>query len=157
MRRRAIRFMIYLVVTIAAIMLEVFAGVKYGVNGWLVCALMAGSLLPLIWFAISPHITPGWVRQVLVNGARASADVLKDDPMDGMGYRGDDMWIDLPVEVHPENDEPFKAQMKIRLSQAVFGLMAHGKRVSVRYDPKDKSRVVLDGQLVKLPGKRVEA
>lgn len=154
MRKRAIRWMIYLVLTLAAILLEVFAGVKYRVNGWLLLGLVTCSLLPLIVFAVSPYVTPGWIRQIRRYGAKASADVLKGDPLDGMGYRGDDMWIDIPVEVHPNNEEPFRAFMKIRLSQAALGLPLHGKRVYVRYDPKDKNRVVLDGELVHLPGKR---
>lgn len=157
MRRRAIRWVIYLVLTLAAILLEVFAGVKYGVNGWLLFGLVACSLLPLLVFAISPYITPGWIRQVRAYGTKANADVLKDDPLDGIGYRGDDMWINLPVEVHPYDDEPFKAFMKIRLSQAALGLPLHGKRINVRYDPKDRSRVVLDGELVRLPRKRTGA
>lgn len=156
MRRRAVRFTIYLVVTLAALFLEAYAGITYRVNGWVVFGMMAVSLLPLIWFAGSPFLTPGWIKKVSVHGERAGADVLVEDPMDGMGYRGECMWIDLPVEVQPEDNEPFRAQMKIRLSQAAFGLPLKGKHVPVRFDPSDKSRVVLDGDLVKLPKRRME-
>src|SRR5512135_3584462 len=104
MRRRAVRFTIYLVVTLAALFLEAYGGITYQVNGWVVFGMMAVSLLPLIWFAVSPFTTPGWIKIVSAKGERAEADVLVEDPMDGMGYRGDDMWIHLPVEVQPQDD-----------------------------------------------------
>jgi hypothetical protein len=149
MRRRAVRFMIYLVVTIAAVLLELIGGIQYKANSWLVIGLMMVSLMPLLWFVVSPFITPGWLKRVLANGARASAEILNDDLMEGTGYRGNDMWVEIPVKVIPTDEDPFRSQMKIRLSQAVFSKFSQGKQIKVRYDPNEKSRVVLDGSLFK--------
>lgn len=154
MRKRAVRFTIYLIGTMAAFFLILFAGITYQVNGWVVFALLAASFLPLVWFIVSPYLTPGWIKQIQVNGTPAKALVLEEDIMQGTGYQGSDMWIDLRVEVKPQNEESFKSQVKIRLSQAVFGLPITGEKISVRFDPNDHSRVVLDGDLVKLQSTR---
>lgn len=151
MRKRAIRFTIYLIGTMAAFFLILYAGIAYKVNGLVIFGLLAASFIPLVWFIISPYLTPGWIKSIRDKGTSAKALVLEDDILQGTGYRGSDMWLDLPVEVQPQGEDSFKSQMKIRLSQAVFGLPMTGKSISVRFDPNDHSRVVLDGDLVQLP------
>ncbi len=156
MRKYAVRFLIYLLVTIAAVLIIVFAGVRYGVNGWLVTGLAVVSLAPMLWFVISPFLTAGWIEKVRESGKPAVAEVLQGDVMEGTSYRGDDRWLEMRVEVRPKGEKPYRANMKIKLSQAVFGMLKEGSLVNVRYDVQDKSRVVLAEDLLKIPGKRLE-
>jgi hypothetical protein len=92
--------------------------------------------------------TPGWVKQVRVQGQPAVAVVLADpqevaDLQRGGGYQGRDGWIDVAARVEPASAAPFEAAMKCRLSQALFGMLAAGMKVNVRYDPQNKNRVLL--------------
>jgi hypothetical protein len=151
MRRYAIRFLIYLLVTVAAILIILFAGISYGVNGWLVTGLAVVCLLPLLWFVISPYLTAGWINRVRANGRAATAEVMQGGIMEGTSYRGDDRWLEMRVEVRPKGERPFRANMKIKLSQAVFGMLQQGSQVTVRYDPQDRSHVVLADDLMKIP------
>lgn len=153
MRKYAVRFLIYLLVTIVSILIILFAGLQYNVNGWLVTGLAVVCLIPMLWFVISPYITAGWINRVRESGKSAKAEVLQGDIMEGTSYHGDDRWMEMRVEVRPKGEQPFRANMKIKLSQAVFGMLKQGSLVKVRYDPQDKSRVVLDEDLAEIPGK----
>jgi len=148
MSRHDIRFMIYLGVTIAALILMVVGGICYRVNSWLLVGLMMISMLPLLWFVLSPYFTPRWVKQVQASGVRAAAEVLSGCGLESIGSRGSDMWLEVPVQVHPQNGEPFRARLKIRLSEAMLRELSQGMKVRVRYDPHDQSKVVLDGRLL---------
>jgi len=110
MSRHDIRFMIYLGVTIAALILMVVGGICYRVNSWLLVGLMMISMLPLLWFVLSPYFTPRWVKQVQASGVRAAAEVLSGCGLESIGSRGSDMWLEVPVQVHPQNGEPFRAR-----------------------------------------------
>ena len=80
------------------------------------------------------------------NGEPASATVLSNPGkvIEGIGgYQGKDGWIDFEADVLTEVGEHHTATAKCRLSQALGGLMEPGLKVNVRYDPKDRKRVVL--------------
>jgi hypothetical protein len=94
--------------------------------------------------------TPGWIAKVRESGQPATALVLRDPAavaaMKGVGgYRGKDGWI----------EPPFEATMKCRLSEAMFGMLAAGMDVNVRYDPAAKEHVVLIDDANTLLQKRV--
>jgi hypothetical protein len=90
--------------------------------------------------------TPRWIKDVESHGKAAQAVILSDpkEILKGVaGYEGRDGWIDVQAQVQPAGDVPFEARMKCRLSQAVFGMLEIGMTVNVRYDPENKSRVLL--------------
>jgi len=100
-----------------------------------------GAMLKMMF---SP--TPRWIKGVEKNGKPASATVLSNPGkvIEGIGgYQGKDGWIDFEADVLTEVGEHFAATAKCRLSQALGGLMEPGLKVNVRYDPKDRKRVVL--------------
>jgi len=100
-----------------------------------------GAMLKMIF---SP--TPRWIMGVEKNGKPASATVLSNPGkvIEGIGgYQGKDGWIDFETDVLTEVGEHYSATAKCRLSQALGGLMEPGLKVNVRYDPKDRKRVVL--------------
>jgi hypothetical protein len=89
---------------------------------------------------------PRWIKKVEANGDPASATVLSNPGkvIEGIGgYEGKDGWIDFQADVLTEVGEQFTATAKCRLSQALGGMMEPGLKVNVRYDPKDRKRVVL--------------
>ena len=91
-------------------------------------------------------LTPGWIKNVEKNGKTAVAVVISDpqEVLKGVaGYQGKDGWIDVQARGEPADDAPFEAGMKCKLSQAIFGMLAIGMKVNVRYDPQDKKRVLL--------------
>jgi len=98
------------------------------------------------------RMTPGWVKEVARNGKSASATVLSDPKtiLQGVaGYQGKDGWIEVRTEVHPAEETSFPteeasfpANMTYRLSQALGGLLEPRVKVNVRYDPKNKKRVL---------------
>lgn len=110
-------------------------------------------------FKVMFGLTPGWIKDVEKKGKPASA-VVKSDPqavLKGVGsYEGRDGWIDVQVEVQPADEPAFEAKMKCKLSQAVFGAMRLGQTVNVRYDPKDKKRVLLTDDVQALLQSRVK-
>ena len=88
--------------------------------------------------------TPRWIKRVEKTGLPATAVVVSDpkEVMKGVyGYSGKDGWVDLEADVLTEIGEELKAKVKCRLSQT-FALEP-GTKVNVRYDPEDKTRVVL--------------
>jgi hypothetical protein len=100
-----------------------------------------GSMLKM---TLTPSLR--WIKGVERDGKPASATVLSDpkDVLDGVaGYQGKDGWIDFEAEILTEVGEQFTTKAKCRLSQALGGMMEPGMKVNVRYDPKDRKRVVL--------------
>ncbi len=90
--------------------------------------------------------SPSWLKDVEKHGRQASAVVLSDPKqiLKGVsGYQGRDGWIEVEVDVHPTDEASFKEKMKTRLSTALGGMLEPGMRVNVRYDPKDRRRVLL--------------
>jgi hypothetical protein len=92
--------------------------------------------------------TPRWIKAVRENGQPTVAVVLADPEevktlQRGGGYQGRDGWIDVPVQVQPAGNVPFAADMKCKLSQALFGMLAEGLQVNVRHDPQNPQRVLL--------------
>lgn len=98
-------------------------------------------------YDVSGRIQPGWVKQVSASGVEASAVILENNAMQGIGgYKGGDLWLDLPVRVQPAGGTAFEAQMKCRLSQTF--MLQNGGTVTVRYNPANTRQVVLVGNSV---------
>jgi hypothetical protein len=79
------------------------------------------------------------------------------------GYQGKDGWIEVRTEVHPAEETSFLADeasfptnMTCRLSQALGGLLEPGVTVNVRYDPKNKKRVLLMDDVMTLLRARIK-
>ena len=86
---------------------------------------------------------PGWKKQVEKEGKQALAVVMCDpgNISQGISYQGRDGWLDIEVEVKPDDDLPFEGKMKCQLSASMA--LTRGMTVNVRYDPKDKSKILL--------------
>ena len=102
---------------------------------------------------------PRWIKQVEKDGREAKAEVLANpaDLFKGLGgYEGEDKWIEFRGRVEPADGAPYEAEIKCRLSHAFGGHMTPGLRVNVKYDPSDRSRVVLVDDVVTLIKYRVK-
>jgi len=98
---------------------------------------------------------PGWKKQVETEGKQARAVVMGDPEniSQGISYRGRDGWLDIDVKVEPIDDLPFDGKMKCRLSTSMA--LTRGMTVNIRYDPKDKSKILLMDDINKLFYSRV--
>lgn len=112
------------------------------------CGLSSASMIAVAVYNFMPFFAAGWVKRVLKNGTDAKAVVLENNYMQGVGYEGGDQWLELPVRVQPANEPAYEAKMKCRLTQ-IMPLRA-GNEVSVRYDPSNKNRVVLIGDMMSI-------
>lgn len=102
---------------------------------------------------------PNWMQAVTDYGLSAQATLVEDPRAitKGIGgYEGEDGWIDLKVVVHPPSEPMYDARMKLKLSQAIFGLLAMGQTVNVKVDPKDLSHVLLSDDVHALIQSRVK-
>jgi hypothetical protein len=111
-------------------------------------------------FKMANSATPRWIRKVRDQGQQATALVLSDpEALEALkragGYKGRDGWIDVEVRVQSPVEQPFDAAMKSRLSEAMFGMIAAGTTVNVRYDLAAKDHVVLMDDANALLQKRV--
>ncbi len=156
MKARALNFILILLGTIGAILITVFQGIKAGFNLLSILILIAAELIPIIWFSVAPYVTPGWIKWLLQNGLVAPAVVVENKMLDGVSYKGGDMWVEVPVEVKPAGEPKFIAGMAIRLSQLAFGMLKSGSVVTVKYNPVNKTKVVLAKDLVSIPAKRLD-
>jgi hypothetical protein len=103
--------------------------------------------------------TPSWAKDVEKNGKPAIAEVLSNpqDIMKGIGgYQGRDGWIDVEVNIRPSDEAEFEGKMKCRFSQAIGGMLATGMKVNVKYDLKDKKRILLVDDVNKLLSYRLK-
>lgn len=116
----------------------------YEVLGGILLAISLLTMAANLIYSFTGGIRPLWVKQVMQSGAEARAIIIENNAMKGIGgYKGGDIWLDLPVRVLPANESAFEAQMKCRLTQTM--MLRDGNEVSVRYDPSNKKRVVLMG------------
>jgi hypothetical protein len=90
-------------------------------------------LLVMLGFIASPYLPPLWAGRVARNGKRARATILSNEFIHSGGA---DLWVTLPVEVNPEGEPAFKAEMRCKAARAAE--LAVGSSVSVRYDPVKK-------------------
>jgi hypothetical protein len=101
---------------------------------------------------------PGWKKDVETNGKQARAAVISDprELIKGIGgYQGRDGWLDVEVEVKPNDEVPFHGKMKCLFSTAIGGMLAPGLSVNVRYDGRDKRKIILMDDVNTLLGYRV--
>ena len=116
----------------------------YEMLGGVLIAISILIMLVNLVYSLTGGVRPFWVKQVLETGAEASAIIIENNAMKGIGgYQGGDIWLDLPVRVQPANESAFEAQMKCLLSQTM--MLRDGNEVKVRYDRSNKSKVVLVG------------
>jgi len=107
------------------------------------------SILAVAVYNILPFFAAGWVKRVTQSGKDARAVVLENNYLKGIGgYQGGDQWLELPVRVQPANEPSYEAKMKCRLTQ-IMPLRVDSE-VPVRYDPEDKSKVVLIGDTISI-------
>ncbi len=105
-------------------------------------------ILGAVVYTVMGFIQPAWTKRVAQNGKPATATVIENNAMTGIGgYQGEDVWLELPVKVQPSDAPPFDAKMKCKLSQTF--LLKAGSQVQVRYDPADKSKVILTSDPLK--------
>lgn len=109
---------------------------------------------PIVLAVVLPGIAPRWTTRVLREGRQAPAIVLANDVLKGIGgYEGENVWVELPARVQPEGEPPFEASVKCRLSQSLA--LSAGTQVAVKYDARDRRKVVLLGDLPALFKARV--
>jgi len=112
-------------------------------------ALMTQRSYPMFkLFKMMFRPTPRWITAVQTTGTPAIAVILAtpkevETLHSGVGYEGRDGWLEVSVQVRPTDAAPFEAGMTCKLSQALFGRLAAGMQVNVRYDPTNPNRVVL--------------
>lgn len=112
--------------------------------GFICIGLAVLMIILVLVYSIMGSVQPSWTKQLAQNGVEAKATVIENNALKGIGsYKGSDVWLDILVRVHPVNETAYEAQMKCRLSQAI--MLREGTETSVRYDPSNKSRVVLIG------------
>ncbi len=106
------------------------------------------TIIALIVYVVMGYIQPPWTKRVARSGKLATATVIENNAMTGIGgYEGSDVWLELPVTVQPSDEPAFEAKMKCRLSQTF--ILRAGSQVQVRYDPADKTKVVLASDPIK--------
>lgn len=109
--------------------------------------LLAISILIMVVnlvYSLMGGVRPFWVNGVLQNGLEAKAVIIRNNAMQGIGgYKGGDIWLDLPVLVQPVDQPAFESSMKCRLTQTM--MLREGSEVTVRYDASNRKRVALVG------------
>jgi hypothetical protein len=153
MKKRAIGFIGLLLALTAVILIADMLKMSLAIA----LPVIGAIVLVIIGHGVYPYIQPGWIKQVQKSGRQASAIALAggQDYLKGIGgYEGADLWLDLPVRVEPEGEQPFEAKMKCRLSQSL--VVEAGMKVPVRYDPSRRTRVVLLGDVQTLLESRLK-
>ncbi|HVN15131.1 MAG TPA: hypothetical protein VMT73_05270 [Anaerolineales bacterium] len=112
------------------------------IPSFLALPLFLACLIAMLVYVVAPYIPPAWARKVRQTGKQAKAMVLPNHTLNGKGSPdGSDHWLDLSVQVKPEDEDAFEAKMKCKLSQSVA--LKEGSEISVFYDPTNKKRVVI--------------
>jgi len=114
------------------------------------------AIKDMLKMMLSP--APSWKKDVEKNGKQAQAIVISDprDLVKGIGgYQGRDGWLDVEVDVKPDNEASFRGKMKCLFSTAIGGMLAPGLNVNVRYDEKDNRKILLMDDFNKLLSYRV--
>jgi hypothetical protein len=116
--------------------------------GYVSIGLGAAMLLAVVVYTVMGYIQPAWIKRVAASGTAAPATLIENTTLKGIGgYQGEDMWLELPVKVQPASEPAFDAKMKCKLSQSL--ILKAGSQVQVRYDPADRTKVVLTSDPIK--------
>ncbi len=111
-----------------------------GASGWIEVAALAVLLgWPVLLMMYLFRRPPAWRRDVQRTGRLAEAQILwvKDT---GISGRGDgSFYIDLKVQVMPQEELPFEADLQLLASR--LGASTLGEVIMVRYDPANHRRV----------------
>jgi Short C-terminal domain len=110
--------------------------------------LAIGGYLVVILLPIWPFIYwmtagPGWIKKVETDGKQATATILsvKDT---GMVINNTVAVIKLQLRVEPSNEAPFEVSLEKHISMITgLGGYAASAQVKVKYDPDNKSHVVI--------------
>lgn len=116
--------------------------------GFVFIGLSILIILGAVVYTVMGFIQPSWIKRVAQSGKPATATVIENNAMTGIGgYEGEDVWLELPIKVQPSDVPAFDAKMKCKLSQTF--LLKAGSQVQVRYDPSDRSKVILTSDPLK--------
>jgi hypothetical protein len=106
-------------------------------------AMVLGVALYTMGCMLADHFTgEGEAKQVRAVGVPAEATVVQIWDT-GVTVNKDPV-VGFLLEVHPENEAPFQAKTKARVSRLAIPRVQPGARLHVMFDPKDTSRVALD-------------
>jgi hypothetical protein len=112
--------------------------------GWAAMYTLSGILFSALFILVSHPFAPRWMKRVEVGGITATAEVIENGYLAFRDHhRGSDFWVKIPVRVEADHEPEFEAKMVCKLSYGQ--LLKVGSRVTVKYDPKNPSRVMLFG------------
>ncbi len=136
-------FAVFLVIGVVLVGVSSLSTLGFVFIGLSILVILGGVVYTVMGF-----IQPSWTKRVAQSGKPATATVIENNAMTGIGgYEGEDVWLELPVKVQPSDEPAFDAKMKCKLSQTF--LLKAGSQVQVRYDPADKSKVILTSDPLK--------
>jgi len=82
--------------------------------------------------------------QLMTTGRLARAEIVAMAPM-GFNVNGDNPMVSALVRVLPDAEPPFSGQVTFVIAGASLGKVQPGRSVWVRFDPADRSKLVLTG------------
>jgi len=102
-------------------------------------AMVVPVPIMLIFF----YSKPGWIKQVQRTGKLAPAQILKvkDTHVSTGGGLGTGYYLDLTVQVTPQDEAAFEARLEVL--DSVLSIPSAGDAIMVRYDPADHRHIVL--------------
>jgi hypothetical protein len=78
---------------------------------------------------------------------RAARAIVKEYNWLGLYVNGNNPYVELSIEVLPENSSSFSAKTKGVIAEALVSKFQPGQEIRVRYDYYDNSKVVIDHSL----------
>ena len=107
-------------------------------NFKLVFAILALAIIPIAFF-----LYPEFERaQILDNGIAAPGTIIK---VEDTGQRYNDQpQVNVWVQVEPDKEEPYEAMTKMVISPVYIPQFQPGKRVHVRYDAEDRTKIAIE-------------
>ncbi len=82
-------------------------------------------------------------QQIIATGRQAQAKVLLYQPM-GITVNGNNPYVTLNLEVHPDDRAPFMAQAQGVIAEQSVPRFQPGATITVRYDPNNITRVSIE-------------
>lgn len=100
---------------------------------------VAVTVVPVGYFLVWPN----YVRsQLLKNGLQAEGTIVRIEPTGT--YVNDQPQARITVEVRPTEGQPFQAETKMVINALYVPLYQPGKRVLVRYDENDHTKMTIE-------------
>ncbi len=82
-------------------------------------------------------------EQIIATGRQAQAKVLIYQAM-GITVNGNNPYVTLNLEVHPDDRDPFMAQVQGVIAEQSISRFQPGSVITVRYDPNNITRVAIE-------------